>query len=94
MYNYYLQNSKIDIDSFVNLYIYSYMDMVLYVLEAVVGFIMISILLGILGVFSTHVLDLYSCRGMVHLSWYLMGLTYIGVLISSYFFIPVGNMGY
>jgi hypothetical protein len=54
---------------------------------------MVSSMLGLIGVFATHIFDIYNCRTLVHVSWVLFGITYLGILALTYFFVPVGSIG-
>lgn len=57
------------------------------------GFTLVASLLGLLGVFATHIFDIYNCRMMVHLSWILFGVSYLGVILLTYLFVPGGSIG-
>jgi cytochrome c biogenesis protein CcdA len=66
----------------------------LYTVEGVLGFTLVASLLGLLGVFATHIFDIYNCRMMVHLSWIVFGFSYLGVILLTFLFVPGGSVGY
>lgn len=69
------------------------LSFLLYIIEAVLGFILVASLLGILGVFATFLFDIYNCRLMVHLSWVILCLCYVGVVLLTFLTVPGGSVG-
>lgn len=64
------------------------------VFQAVFGVALAGSLLILLGVVSTHMFDLLTCRKMVHLGWTIYGLSYIGVILVTYYLLSVGSISY
>ena len=64
------------------------------VFQAVFGVALTGSLVVLLGVASTHLFDLLTCRKMVHLGWTIYGLSYIGVIIIVYYTMSVGSVSY
>jgi hypothetical protein len=93
MYNNQLTKFNTDLDNFSNDQLDNNFSTLLYLMEGVLGFTLVAALAGLLGVFATHLFDIYSCRMMVHLSWSLFGLTYLGVIALTFIFVPGGSVG-
>lgn len=93
MYKTQLNQLNTKLDTFSAEYFDSNLSSLLYLIEGVLGFILVASLLGILGVFATFLFDIYNCRLMVHLSWVILCICYIGVIVLTFFTVPGGSVG-
>lgn len=66
----------------------------LYLIQAILGFILAASLLMIIGIVATHSLELHGCRTSVHLGWVTFGVTYFGVVALSFVFFSFGGISY
>ena len=64
------------------------------VFQGVLGVVLAGSMVAMLGVISTHVCNLLTCRYMVHLGWTIFGLSYVGVLLVLFEVLSVGSIGY
>lgn len=62
--------------------------------EAVLGIVVLASLLTLLGVLSTHLFGLLTCRRFVHLGWVCLGFSYFAVLAVLVVFLAVGGLSY
>lgn len=62
--------------------------------EAVLGIVVLSSLLALLGVLSTHLFGLLTCRRFVHFGWVCLGFSYFTVLAVLVVFLAVGGLSY
>ena len=90
----YLNSILVSIDSFSASMFDSVFNWGLYLIQAILGFVLAASLLLILGVISTHYLGLYSCRTSVHLGWVTYGATYLGIVILCFIFFSLGGISY
>ena len=63
-------------------------------MEGIFGIILLSSLMLLLGVISSHIFDLFSCKRMVNGGWCLLGLIYIGVVGIMVSFMVVGGVSH
>lgn len=63
-------------------------------LQAVYGLALTGSLILLLGVASTHLFELISCRKMVHLGWTIYGLSYFGLIYLTYNLLSLGSISY
>lgn len=89
-----LKQFNTDLDAFSKAQIDSNFSVLLYIIEGVLGFTLVAALVGLMGVFATHLFDIYNCRLMVHLSWVIFGLSYLGVIALTFIFVPGGSIAY
>ena len=94
MYSTQLTKFQTELDSFTTANLDQNFSYLLYSIEGILGFCLVASLLGALGVFATHLFDIYNCRMMVHLSWVVFGTSYIGVIFLTYMFVVGGSTGY
>lgn len=66
----------------------------LYLVEAILVFIMIGGLIIMIGVIATHFCEVYTCKTCVHLGWITFGLTYFGIVVIAFFFFGMGGLSY
>lgn len=64
------------------------------VFQGVFAFVLTGSILTILGVISSHVFGVFSCKNLVHLGWNIFGLAYIGVIAITFATLSVGSIGY
>lgn len=64
------------------------------VFQIVFGVALTGSLIILLGVASTHLFDLLSCRKMVHLGWTIYGLSYAGLIIVTFYTLSVGSISH
>lgn len=62
--------------------------------EAVLGIVVLASLLTLLGVLSTHLFGLLTCKRFVHLGWVCLGFSYFAVLAVLVVFLAVGGLSY
>jgi hypothetical protein len=72
----------------------SLFDWALYLIEAIIVFIMVASVLILTGVVATHFYEVYSCKTCVHLGWVTFGITYFGVVVIAFFFFAMGGLCY
>lgn len=94
MYLRQLEVTKSETDTFVAQYFETYFSVAIYVLQGVVGFVLVSCLLVIIGSLSTHFYEIMECRYMVHCGWFLYALMYFGMLVLAFVTISLGTTGY
>lgn len=75
-------------------YFVKYFGTLLSAFEGIYAFVLTGSLLTLLGVISTHVFKVFSCRTMVHLGWTIFGLAYVGVIGLTFVLLSVGSVGY
>lgn len=92
MYNAGLKQFNTDLDNFSKQQIDANFSKVLYLVEGILGFVLVAALTGVMGVFATHLFDIYNCRLMVHLSWVIFGVSYLGVIFLTFLFVPGGSV--
>jgi hypothetical protein len=49
-------------------------------------------LISLLGMISSHIFDLFTCKKMVNIGWGLFGLTYVAVMAVMVFFMVIGGV--
>ena len=55
---------------------------------------MLASLMLLLGVISSHIFDLFTCKTMVNGGWCLLGLIYIGIVLIMISFMVVGGVSH
>ena len=48
----------------------------------------------LLGVVSSHIFDLFTCKKMVNGGWCLLGLIYVGIVAMMISFMVVGGVSH
>jgi hypothetical protein len=66
----------------------------LYLIQAILIFIMIAGLIIMMGVIATHFFEVYTCKTCVHLGWVTFGITYFGIVVIAFFFFGMGGLSY
>ena len=73
----------------------------IYIMEAIFGVILLASLMLLLGTYfhhlgmiSSHVFDLFTCKKMVNGGWCLLGLFYFGVVSSMVFLLIIGGISH
>lgn len=94
MYSNQLNNFKLNLDTFSNNYFQPIFDWGIYVVEVIIGFVLVASLAVIIGSVSIHFLKILDCRHFLHFGWIVYGLTYFGVIFSAFYLLPMGSMGY
>ena len=94
MYNHQLSVSLTEYQTFAQQYFVESFALALTVFQAVFAFALTASLLALLGLVSTHCFDMLTCRRMVHLGWTVFGLSYIGVILVTFFALSVGSISY
>lgn len=92
MYSAALTQFNTDLDAFSKAQVDDNFSVLLYLVEGVLGFTLVAALLGLMGVFATHLFDIYNCRLMVHLAWVIFGISYLGVVALTFIFVPGGSV--
>ena len=72
----------------------SIFDWALYLIEALLAFVVIASMLVLLGIVAIHFCDIYTCKTCVHLGWVTYGFTYFGILVIAFFFFSLGGLSY
>ena len=83
-----------ELNQFADTFFDEYFSAGIYVMQGVVGFVLVSSLLILIGALSTHFYEIFECRYMVHCGWFLYGLMYFGVLVLGYVTYGLGGIGY
>lgn len=94
MYENQLNAFKANLEIFSNNYFDPIFNWGIYVVEVIVGFVLVASLAIIIGSISIHFLNIYDCRHFLHFGWVVYGLTYFGIIFSTYYLLPMGSMGY
>lgn len=94
MYETQLNKYKSDLDSFSNEYFDAFFNWGIYVVEVIVGFILVGSIAILIGSVSIQILDIYDCRHFLHFGWVVYGITYFGVVFIAFFTLPMGSLGY
>lgn len=94
MYQNQLISFKVGIDKFSSNYFNPIFNWGVYVVEVVIGFVLVASIAVIIGSVSVHILDIYDCRYFLHFGWVAFGLTYFGVILTCFMLLPMGSMGY
>lgn len=61
-------------------------------MEAAFGLILLGSIISLLGVISTHIFDLFTCKKMVNGGWILFGFIYFAVVGVMMLFLVVGGV--
>ena len=83
-----------ELDEFADKFFGSYFSYSIYIIQGVIGFVLVSSLLILTGGLSTHCYEIFECRYMVHCGWIIYGLMYFGVLVLAYVTMGLGEVGY
>ena len=94
MYNHQLDVVVTEFNSFNKEYFIEKFGTALTIFQAVFGLALAASLIVLLGVASTHLFDLLTCRKMVHLGWTIYGLTYLGAILVAYYTLSVGSISH
>ena len=62
--------------------------------QSVLGVVLGSSLIMLLGLVATHAFDVLGCRNMVHLGWTVYGLAYIGLIATAFLLLSLGSVSY
>jgi hypothetical protein len=81
--------NKFSANIFDNIY-----DWGLYLIEAILAFVMMGSCLILVGVIATHSFEIYGFKTCVHLGWVTYGITYFGILAICFFFFALGGLSY
>lgn len=90
----YLSSSVASVQSFSEVAIDSIFSQFLYLIQGILGILIISSILILLGVLATHYFEIYGCKACVHLGWMFYGLMYFGVLMLTFIFFAAGGVTY
>jgi hypothetical protein len=66
----------------------------LYLIQAILAFVIMGSVFMLMGVIATHCFEIYGCKTCVHLGWVSYGITYFGILIIGFFFFALGGLSY
>lgn len=66
----------------------------IYVVEVVVGLVLVASLVLVMGAFSVTILQITDCRYFIHFGWVVYGIAYFGVIAVSFAMFSLGSMGY
>lgn len=94
MYENQLITFKANLDTFSNNYFDPIFNWGIYVVEVIVGFVLVASLAVIIGAVSIQVLDIYDCRHFLHFGWVVYGITYFGIIFTTFFLLAMGSTGY
>jgi hypothetical protein len=89
-----LANVNAALNVFSTTYLAYMTDYAIYAMEAVFGVILLGSLMLLLGMISSHVFDLFTCKKMVNGGWCLLGLLYFGVVGSMVFLLVIGGVSH
>ena len=89
-----LNTLKANMDLFKASFFDNITDWGIYVLEVIIGFILVASLAILIGTVSTQFLDIYDCRYFIHFGWVVYGLTYFGVVFIVFLMLSYGSLGY
>lgn len=89
-----LLSIQASLDSFSNAVFDQIFSWILYLIEGMIGFILVGSLLCILGSIATHSFDIFACRTTVHIGWVIYGLTYFGIIVLTFLFFALGGLSY
>ena len=56
--------------------------------------VLLSSLMLLLGVISSHIFDLFSCKKMVNGGWCLLGLVYVGIVAVMVALMVIGGVSH
>lgn len=90
----YFDASTASLNSFSSDVFESLFSWALYLMEAILAFIMVGSVLTLMGVIATHCFEMYSCKTCVHLGWVTFGVTYFGIVVICFFFFGLGGLSY
>lgn len=94
MYEAQLNSYKVKLDNFSDDYFDPFFNWGIYVVQVIIGFVLVGSLAILIGAVSIQVLDIYDCRHFLHFGWVVYGITYFGVIFIAYFALPIGSVGY
>lgn len=69
-------------------------DWGIYVVEVIVGLILVASLAILIGTVSVIILDIYDCRYFIHFGWIIYGITYFGIIFIAFLMLSLGSIGY
>ena len=90
----YLTSIQVSLDAFSKNMFDNIFNWGLYLIQAILGFILAASILLIMGIVATHSLELHGCRTSVHLGWVTFGITYFGVIALCFIFFSFGGVSY
>ena len=90
----YLTSIQVSLDAFSKSMFDNIFNWGLYLIQAILGFILAASLLLIMGIVATHSLSLTGCTTSVHLGWVTYGITYFGIVALSFIFFSFGSISY
>ena len=90
----YLTSIRVQLDTFTSNVFDSAFNWGLYLIQAVLGFILASSLLIILGAIAIYFFDLYGCTKTVHCGWFCYGIMYFGIVAICFAFFSFGGVSY
>lgn len=94
MYEDQLNTFTANLNTFSNNYFDPIFNWGIYVVEVIVGFVLVASLALIIGAISVQFLEIYDCRHFLHFGWVVYGLTYFGIVFVMFYILPMGSMGY
>ena len=94
LYEDHLNNLKDDMDVFRANFFDSITDWGIYVVEVIVGLILVASLAILIGTVSVIILDIYDCRYFIHFGWIIYGITYFGIIFIAFLMLSLGSIGY
>lgn len=89
-----LNGLKNNLDIFKTQYFDAITDWGIYVVQVIVGFILVASLAVIVGTISVVILEIFDCRYFIHFGWVVYGITYFGAVLIVFLLLSLGSMGY
>jgi hypothetical protein len=90
----YVDSSTASINNFSSDIFESLFSWGLYLIEAILAFILVGSVMTLMGVIAAHFFEVYTCKTCVHLGWVTFGLTYFGIVVIGFFFFGMGGLSY
>jgi len=56
--------------------------------------VLLASLMFLLGMISSHIFDLFTCKKMVNGGWCLLGMIYVGIVIVMVSLVTIGGVSH
>jgi hypothetical protein len=90
----YLNNIKVSVNYFQTSFISIGVSMGLYAIQGIFGIVLLASIVSLLGIISTHIFDVLTCRRFVHTGWVIFGFIYFAILLVLFILLSVGGLSY
>ena len=90
----YLTNIQTSVSYFQTSFISIGVTFGLYLIQAIFGIVLLASIISLLGIISTHIFDVFTCRKFVHTGWVVFGLVYFAILFVLFIILSVGGLSF